>query len=108
MKGASYKRYDSNRKMTSLVQWFNKSSEYEIGGKKLAIKIVGTSEKPWFKADDVCKALGYSRTDKALIDHVKAQYKSSLAKISPPEMGVQNQGYDSRHPYITEAGLYAL
>jgi hypothetical protein len=48
--------------MTSLVQWFNKSSEYEINGKKLAVKIVGTSEK----ADDVCKALGY------------AQYKSSL------------------------------
>jgi prophage antirepressor-like protein len=42
--------------MTSLVQWFNKSSEYEINGKKLSIKIVGTSEKPWFKADDVCKA----------------------------------------------------
>jgi len=32
--------------MTSLVQWFNESSEYEIDGKKLAIKIVGTSEKP--------------------------------------------------------------
>jgi len=67
--------------MTSLVQWFNKSSEYEIDGKKLAIKIVGTSEKPWFKADDVCKALGYAQTHRTLINHVKCQYKSSLNDI---------------------------
>jgi prophage antirepressor-like protein len=60
--------------MTSLVQWFNRSSEYEIDGKKLTIKIVGTSDQPWFKADDVCKALGYAITKKALFDHVKAQY----------------------------------
>jgi prophage antirepressor-like protein len=47
-------------------------------GKKLAIKIVGTSEKPWFKADDVCKALGYKYTANALNTHVKSQYKSVL------------------------------
>src|SRR5579864_6462681 len=112
MKGASYKRYDSNRKMTSLVQWFNKSSEYEIGGKKLAIKIVGTSEKPWFKADDVCKALGYARTDKALIDHVKPQYKSKLNDIisRSPEMGDPSfrRDREGQQPYISEPGVYAL
>jgi prophage antirepressor-like protein len=58
--------------MTSLVQWFNKSSEYEIDG------IVGTSEKPWFKADDVCKALGYKSTAMAIQQHIKARDKSSL------------------------------
>src|SRR5580698_8855725 len=68
------------KKMTSLLTWFNKSSEYEIDGKKLVIKIIGTPEKPWFKADDVCKALGYDRTDNAL-RHVKSHYKSKLNDI---------------------------
>src|SRR5579864_3860670 len=98
--------------MTSLVQWFNESSEYEIDGKKLAIKIVGTSEKPWFKADDVCKALGYAITKKALFDHVKAQYKSRLNDIieGVPPAGTPeiDPRYEGQQPYITEAGLYAL
>src|SRR5579864_8473022 len=88
--------------MTSLVQWFNKSSEYEIDGKKLAIKIVGTSEKPWFKADDVCKALGYARTDKALIDHVKCQCKSSLNDIIDGSSlnGSFRRDREGQQPYI--------
>jgi len=98
--------------MTSLVQWFNKSSEYEIDGKKLTIKIVGTSEKPWFKADDVCKALGYAQTHRALINHVKCQYKSSLNDIID---GCHDTGHPSfrrdregQQPYISEPGVYAL
>jgi prophage antirepressor-like protein len=97
--------------MTSLVQWFNKSTEYEIDGKKITIKIVGTTEKPWFKADDVCKALGYDRTDHAL-RHVKSQYKSKLNDIvsgSPlsgdPEIDPR---YEGQQPYISEPGVYAL
>jgi prophage antirepressor-like protein len=81
--------------MTSLVQWFNKSSEYEIGGKKLAT--------PWFKADDVCKALGYARTDKALIDHVKCQYKSSLNDIIDGSSlnGSFRRDREGQQPYIS-------
>src|SRR5579864_162001 len=98
--------------MTTLVQWFNKSSEYEIGGKKLSIKIVGTSEKPWFKADDVCKALGYARTDHALERHVKSQYKSKLNDIISGSRAARyptiDPRYEGQQPYITEAGLYAL
>jgi len=98
--------------MTTLVQWFNKSSDYEIDGKKLTIKIVGTSEKPWFKADDVCKALGYAQTHRALINHVKCQYKSSLNDIID---GCHDTGHPSfrrdregQQPYISEPGVYAL
>jgi prophage antirepressor-like protein len=58
--------------MVSLVQWFNKSSEYEIDGKQYEVKIVGTAEKPWFKADDVCKALGYKSTSMAIQQHIKS------------------------------------
>src|SRR5579864_158926 len=98
--------------MTTLVQWFNKSSEYEIGGKKLSIKIVGTSEKPWFKADDVCKALGYARTDHALERHVKSQYKSKLNDIISGSRAARyptiDPRYEGQQPYIMEAGLYSL
>jgi prophage antirepressor-like protein len=98
--------------MTSLVQWFNKSSEYEIDGKKLAIKIVGTSEKPWFKADDVCKALGYKSTAMAIQQHIKARDKSSLNSIisglSAPLKPEIDPRYEGQQPYISEPGVYAL
>src|SRR5580658_8277113 len=96
--------------MTSLVQWFNKSSEYEIGGKKLAIKIVGTSEKPWFKADDVCKALGYKSTAMAIQQHIKARDKSSLNDLVDGSSlsGSFRRDREGQQPYITEAGLYSL
>jgi hypothetical protein len=90
--------------MTSLVQWFNKSSEYEIGGKKLAIKIVGTSEKPWFKADDVCKALGYKSTAMAIQQHIKARDKSSLNDLVDGSSfdGSFRRDREGQQPYITK------
>jgi prophage antirepressor-like protein len=98
--------------MTSLVNWFNKSSKYEINGKKLAIKIIGTSEKPWFKADDVCKALGYVSTKDALHRHVKSHYKtdyktviSEFAETANPEIDPR---YEGQQRYISEPGVYAL
>src|SRR5579864_1062449 len=97
--------------MTSLVQWFNESSEYEIDGKKLAIKIVGTSEKPWFKARDVCNALGYKRSDMALSQHIKPRDRASLNDILGSSSALYpkiDPRYEGQQPYITEAGLYAL
>jgi len=98
--------------MTTLVQWFNKSSEYEIDGKKLAVKIVGTSEKPWFKADDVCKALGYKSTAMAIQQHIKPRDKSSLNSIISGLSETLNPEIDPRYegqqPYISEPGVYAL
>jgi prophage antirepressor-like protein len=98
--------------MTSLVQWFNESSEYEIDGKKLAIKIVGTSEKPWFKARDVCNALGYTSAKDALHRHVKPQYKTDYNTIFSGFADAANPLFrrdrEGQQPYITEAGLYGL
>src|SRR5579864_1405336 len=110
--------------MTSLVQWFNKSSEYEIDGKKLAIKIVGTSDQPWFRARDVCNALGYKSCEKTLRDHVakedKISYNEILAKsgstvaVDPNGSTVAVDGpkidarYEGQQPFLTESGLYAL
>jgi very-short-patch-repair endonuclease len=97
--------------MTSLVQWFNESSEYEIDGKKLAIKIVGTSEKPWFKARDVCNALGYTSAKDALHRHVKPQYKTDYNTIfseSSPDGPKIDARYEGQQPYITKRGCEIL
>jgi prophage antirepressor-like protein len=61
---------------------------------------------PWFKADDVCKALA----DKALIDHVKCQYKSSLNDIIDGSSlnGSFRRDREGQQPYISEPGVYAL
>jgi prophage antirepressor-like protein len=64
--------------MTSLVQWLNKSSEYEIDGEKFEIKIIGTSYQPWFRAKDVCYALGYKSCEKTLRDHVSREDKAHI------------------------------
>jgi prophage antirepressor-like protein len=110
----SLKRMRGIRKMTSLVQWINKSSEYEIDGKNLAIKIVGTSDQPWFRARDVCNALGYKSCEKTLRDHVAKEDKISYNEI------LQNNGStatvdplfrrdrEGQQPFLTESGLYAL
>jgi very-short-patch-repair endonuclease len=96
--------------MTSLVQWFNKSSEYEIDGKKLAIKIVGTSEKPWFKARDVCNALGYKRSDMALSQHIKPRDRASLNDIMDGSSfgGSFRRDREGQQPYITKRGCEIL
>jgi very-short-patch-repair endonuclease len=95
--------------MTTLVQWFNKSSEYEIDGKKLAVKIVGTSEKPWFKANDVCKALGYVSTKDALHRHVKSHYKTDYKTvISGFSPDVPDARYEGQQPYLTKRGCEIL
>ena len=100
--------------MTSLVQWFNKSSEYEIDGKKLAIKIVGTSDQPWFRARDVCNALGYKSCEKTLRDHVakedKISYNEILAKSGSTATvdPLFRRDREGQQPFLTESGLYAL
>jgi anti-repressor protein len=106
--------------MTSLVQWINKSSEYEIDGKNLAIKIVGTSDQPWFRARDVCNALGYKSCEKTLRDHVakedKISYNEILAKSGSTDPNGSTVAVDplfrrdreGQQPFLTESGLYAL
>jgi anti-repressor protein len=74
------------------------------------MRLAERNSAPWFKADDVCKALGYARTDKALIDHVKCQYKSSLNDIIDGSSlnGSFCRDREGQQPYISEPGVYAL
>ena len=60
----------------------------------------------YFKARDIANALGYANTKKAIIDHVREEYKKSLS-----ELRVTIRYPCSEHPqtvYITEPGLYQL
>ena len=91
------------------------SNEFEIDGVKYPLKIIGNTEKPWFKANDVCKALGYLHPRNALKQRVKsAADKKSLNDIIT-EQGVGEsvtpefrRNYEGQNTYISEPGVYAL
>ena len=72
----------------------------------LKLKTLKKNEELYFKAKEVAKALGYSNTKQAIIDHVRDEYKRSLS-----ELRVTDHDPYSDHPqtvYITEPGLYQL
>ena len=78
------------------------------------IKIVRTEVgKAWFKADDVCKALGYKVTKDALRRHVKdSKDKQSLnallVGVEVATLPTFRRNYEGQQPYVSEPGVYAL
>ena len=60
----------------------------------------------YFKAKDVAKALGYSNTKKAIVDHVREEYKTPLSVLRVKK-GYSCSG-SPQTVYITELGLYQL
>lgn len=61
------------------------------------VRVVSRNNDPWFVANDVCKALGYSNTSKAIADHLDddERYNESLDRGGSLLL-------------ISEYGLYAL
>lgn len=59
------------------------------------------NNEPWFIADEVCKALGYKITRKAITDHVDIE--DDLKRI-----GLAKDGKQRDIHWINESGLYAL
>lgn len=61
------------------------------------VRVVSRNNDPWFVANDVCKALGYSNTSKAIADHLEddERYNESLDRGGSLLL-------------ISESGLYAL
>ena len=61
------------------------------------VLVVSRNSDPWFIANDVCKALGYSNTSKAIADHLDddERYNESLDRGGSLLL-------------ISESGLYAL
>jgi prophage antirepressor-like protein len=71
---------------------------------KLKVRTVtGAGGQPWFVAADVCKALGYKNTSKAVDDHLDEDERSSalVPRTSNDSLGVPTN-------IISESGLYAL
>lgn len=66
------------------------------------VRTVVIDGKPWFVAADVCAALGYQNTSKAIGDHLDADERASASVPTPnAPLGVPTN-------IINESGLYAL
>lgn len=75
------------------------------------IKIVGPEGNQWFKADDVCKALGYIHTKDALKRHVKRpQDKKQLNELATQFAikGTFRRDREGQQPYITKHAFELL
>ncbi|MGE6213558.1 BRO-N domain-containing protein [Comamonas aquatica] len=68
-----------------------------------AVRVITRNNQPWFVASDVCQALGYSNTSKAIGDHLDADERASelVPRTSNDSLGVPTN-------LINESGLYAL
>lgn len=64
------------------------------------IRTVDVNNEPWFVGKDVCEALGYTNSRKALCDHVKESHKNTVTIRD----GIGNLN----KTIIDEAGLYSL
>ena len=67
------------------------------------VRVITRNGQPWFVASDICQALGYSNTSKAIGDHLDADERSTeLVPRTPNDsLGVPTN-------IISESGLYAL
>ncbi|MDR0215906.1 MAG: Bro-N domain-containing protein [Comamonas sp.] len=65
-----------------------------------AVRIIVRDGQPWFVASDVCAALGYVNTSKAVADHLDDDERSH-EQLDRSRMG-------SKAVIINESGLYAL
>ena len=89
------------------------------------VRVINRDNQPWFVANDICNALGYSNTSKAIGDHldedermtVTASDGQSFDSNQPLESfskGVassdtlRNRGGARHLVIINESGLYAL
>lgn len=64
------------------------------------VRVVVREGNPWFVASDVCAALGYANTSKAVADHLDEEERSH-EQLDRSRMG-------SKSVVINESGLYAL
>lgn len=64
------------------------------------VRVVERGGEPWFVGKDVCEALRYSNSRKALADHVKENHKGVTFCDTP--------GGKQQITIIDEAGLYSL
>lgn len=90
-----------------------------------AVRVITRDGQPWFVANDVCQALGYSNTSKAIGDHLDEDERMTITasdgqsfdsnqSLESTSKGVtnsdtlRNRGGARHLVIISESGLYAL
>lgn len=68
-----------------------------------AVRVITRNNQPWFVAIDVCNALGYVNSRKAIADHLEEDEKATVTN-SDGRAGNGAQQFT----IISESGLYAL
>jgi prophage antirepressor-like protein len=76
----------------------NQITPFDFNGINIRTMYIG--EQPWFVASDVCTALGYVNTSKAVADHLDEDERSH-EQLDRSRMG-------SKSLIINESGLYSL
>lgn len=56
-----------------------------------AVRVITRNGQPWFVASDICQALGYSNTSKAIGDHLDADERSNELVPRTPNDSLVNR-----------------
>lgn len=85
--------------MNSTVVTTNSQPVFNFGDSQ--VRLIVRDGEPWFVANDVCTALGYANTSKAIGDHLDEDERSTITNSESRNGGGQLV-------IINESGLYAL
>ena len=66
------------------------------------VRVVSRNNDPWFIANDVCKALGYSNTSKAIGDHLDEDERMTIT-ASDGQSFDSNQSLESTSKGVTNS-----
>lgn len=97
---------DHNGKISGIVEMIDITRELDWRGNK--IRVIGTAKKPWFHGANIATALGYTNTNKAIMDNVKSHNKSPGSEIDRGNWQLPLNQYEKRAVFINESGLYSL
>jgi prophage antirepressor-like protein len=89
------------------MELIQKTFDFNIVGKQ--VRMVGTTDEPWFCGKDVATILGYNEPKCAITQHIDIEDKTPLKSIlsgcdSCPTLNKN----DLKTTYINESGLYSL
>jgi prophage antirepressor-like protein len=73
------------------------------------VKVMGTTDDPWFCGRDVCEILKYTNHKQALRIHVDPENKNNLKSLNSLfELNLKPTHNEGQVVYINEEGLYSL
>ena len=75
------------------------------------IRMIGTSEDPWFNGNDLASFLKYTNPSQAIRKHVDSMDKSSLSSVLSGCREIHPGNYTPNElasTYVNEAGIYSL